>query len=209
VNYDAKVTGRPRGWRGHSSSWPRPSYGEGNVKAGPRAIYRCSPGGAVGSGSRNSAAGRGRSCGSSAHIDFPARGLVELFNTKHTGVDISGCWLSDDSGDETSYRARTARLLRGAVFREGGGPWTRAQLGFSSVSGRRGDSLVNSNRTRVLDAVRFRRPGQRVSPRDVSPDGARILPPWPPTLGTNNEPCFSRLVIKRILYTRMVRAGRR
>ena len=92
---------------------------------------------------------------------------VELYNHNSQSVDVSGAWLSD------SPTTNKFRIPNGTVIPAGGFlSYDETQLHFSLSAQGETLFLVNSNRNRVLDAVRFgdQRP-------DVSlgryPDGGR------------------------------------
>ncbi|HKX60817.1 MAG TPA: lamin tail domain-containing protein, partial [Verrucomicrobiae bacterium] len=196
VNYDSEGDW-PAGadGAGHSLVLARPSYGEGSVKAwatsefvggspGRRESYIPDPQRAV---LINEFL---------AHTDPPQSDAIELFNTGTQAVDLSGCWLSDDFG------TNKYRIVNGTVL----GPrsfivFTETQLGFSLSSDGEEILLVNSNRTRVLDAVRFGGQANGVS-RGRSPNGSPYFSELAtPTLGTNNALGLRRdVVINEIMY---------
>ncbi|MCS7091065.1 MAG: lamin tail domain-containing protein [Verrucomicrobiota bacterium] len=180
---------------GHSLVLTRPSYGE----ADPRAWSASD-----------------RIGGSPGHFDAmgpePARGVVineilaapappqedfvELFNNTARAIDLSGAWLSD-RGDPPRYR-----IPDGTVVPARG--WLvipESQLGFGlSAEGER-LFLINSNRTRVLDAIVFGGQARGIS-WGRSPDGQsrfRELSALSP--GTTNAPPMVRpVVINEIMY---------
>jgi hypothetical protein len=134
---------------GHSLVLGRPSYGEDDARAWAASE---SVGGSP--GRRESYVNdRERAVVINeflAHTDAPQLDFVELFNTSTQPVDISGCWLSDDFGTN-KFRIANGTVLspRGFIA------FNQNQLGFNLSSDGEQILLVNSNRTRVLDAVRF------------------------------------------------------
>lgn len=182
---------------GHSLVLARPSYGEGNAKAwaaseliggspGRRESYVADPQRAVVINEFL------------AHTDPPLSDFVELFNTSTQPVDISGCWLSDDFG------TNKFRIPNGTVLAARGHmAWTELQLGFSLSSDGEEILLVNSNRTRVLDVVRFGGQANGVS-RGRYPDGTPgFVELESPTLGVANgsvAPLRRDIVINEIMY---------
>ncbi len=131
-----------------------------------------------------------------ANSDLPQLDFVELFNPSAQAVDLGGCWLSDDFGTN-KFRIPDGTFLpaRGTVA------WTEAQLGFSLSSDGEEILLVNSNRTRVLNAVRFGGQAAGVS-RGRSPDGAPgFVELTTPTPGASNAAPLRRdIVINEIMY---------
>jgi hypothetical protein len=188
---------------GHSLVLARPSYGEGNAQAW--AISESiggSPGRAeiyVPESQRAVVINEFL-----AHTDDPQTDFIELFNTSPQAVDISGCWLSDDFGTN-KFRIPDGTVLPGRGFIT----WDEHQLGFSLSADGEEILLVNSNRTRVLDAVRFGGQANGVS-RGRFPDGfgaATLAAQNPfvelgsPTPATNNAAPLQRdIVINEIMY---------
>jgi hypothetical protein len=131
-----------------------------------------------------------------AHTDPPQTDFIELFNTSSQSVNIGGCWLSDDVRTNKFHIATNITLPpRGfAVFYE-------AQLGFRLSSDGEDILLMNPDRTRVLDAIRFGGQQNGVS-RGRYPDGApRFQELTSPTDGgPNAPPLFRPVVINEIMY---------
>jgi len=180
---------------GHSLVLARASYGEGDVRAwaaseliggspGRRETYVADPQRAVVINEFL------------AHTDDPQVDFVELFNASKQPVDISGCWLSDDFGTN-KFRIPNGTVLpaRGFVA------YDQNQLGFNLSSDGEEILLVNSNRTRVLDVVRFDGQANSVS-RGHYPDGAHgFVELSAPTAGTNNAtPLRRAVVINELMY---------
>jgi hypothetical protein len=185
---------------GHSLVLARPSYGERSVKAWAASEF-------VG-GSPDRAESYvpdpQRAIVISeflAHTDEPQSDFVELFNTSTQAVDISGCWLSDDFGTN-KFRVPDGTVLapRGYVA------FDQNQLGFNLSSDGEEILLVNPNRTRVLDAVRFEGQANGVSrgrrAGDSAPYHAReFVELSTPTPGAvNATPLHRDIVINEIMY---------
>src|SRR6185503_15861703 len=136
-----------------------------------------------------------------AHTDEPQVDYVELFNTGTQPVDISGCWLSDDFGTN-KFQIPNGTMLAG----RGRVVYDQNALGFNLSSDGEEILLVNSNRTRVLDALRFEGQANGVS-RGVaagsvaSGRGQGFVELSTPTPGTANSARLRRdIVISEIMY---------
>jgi hypothetical protein len=180
---------------GHSLILARPSYGQADPRAwaaselvggspGRREAYASEPQRAVVINEFL------------AHTDPPQFDSVELFNTGTQPVDLGGCWLSDDFGTN-KYRIANGTILGPRSFMA----FTETQLGFNLSSDGEEILLVNSNQTRVIDAVRFGGQANGVA-RGRYPDGSSSFCELAtPTLGTNNAACLRRdIVINEIMY---------
>jgi len=180
---------------GHSLVLARPSYGERDPRAwaasefiggspGRRESYLADPQRAV---IINEFL---------AHTDPPQTDFIELFNTSLQPVDLSGCWLSDDFGTN-KFRIPNGTVLasRGHVS------WPEAELGFSLSSDGEEVLLVNSNRTRVLDVIRFGGQANGVS-RGRYPDGTPgfVELDAPTASAINALPLRRDIVINEIMY---------
>jgi len=180
---------------GHSLVLARPSYGERSAKAWAASEFI---GGSPGRGESYALEPQRAVVINEflAHTDDPLLDFVELFNTSTQPVEVSGCWLSDDFGTN-KFRVPDGTVLPGRGFLA----WDETQLGFSLSSDGEEIFLVNSNRTRVLDALRFGGQAKGVS-RGRSPDGAPgFVELNRPTFGTNNAPPLRRdVVINEIMY---------
>ncbi|MBN2506224.1 MAG: lamin tail domain-containing protein, partial [Verrucomicrobia bacterium] len=150
---------------GHSLVLARPSYGERDVRAWAASDH-------IG-GSPGTVDGCGLDPIRSvvineflAHTDDPNLDFVELYNHGNQRADLSGASLSDDR-DEYKFRIPDNTVL------EPGGcvAFDQNQLGFALSSGGERLYLVNSNRTRVIDAVAFEAQANGVS-TGRHPDGA-------------------------------------
>lgn len=85
-----------------------------------------------------------------AHTDAPARDFVEVYNYSDDAVDLSGCVLTDDPTTNRWVLPEGTRIgARGHLA------WTSAQLGFALRASGESLFLYASNRTRLLDAIRF------------------------------------------------------
>jgi len=126
----------------------------------------------------------------------PAEDFIELYNHSTTPVDISGCWLSD-SADTNKFRIPDGTTLgaRGFIV------FTESQLGFRLSASDEKIFFVNSNQTRVLDAIVFEGQAEGVSSGRV-PDGSanwRELAAVTPGT-TNAAPLLRPIVINEIMY---------
>ncbi|HYG22244.1 MAG TPA: lamin tail domain-containing protein [Verrucomicrobiae bacterium] len=131
-----------------------------------------------------------------AHTDLPQRDYIELFNTSTQPVNVSGLWLSDDV-DTNKFRIPNGTMIPAGGFLA----FTDAQLGFSLSSAGETILLVNSNRTRVLDAVTFGGQENGV-PTGRHPDGSPYFQRLAgQTVGTPNAaPNISSVRINEIMY---------
>ena len=131
-----------------------------------------------------------------AHTDEPQEDYIELFNTGTQAVDLSGAWLSDDA------KTNKFRIPNGtAISPRGFLSFTQTQLGFSLAAEGEQIFLVNSNQTRVLDAVAFDGQENGVSTGRY-PDGAPGFQQLSSvTQGMSNAaPLIRPLVINEIMY---------
>jgi hypothetical protein len=85
-----------------------------------------------------------------AHHADPMQNFVELYNYSATDVDVAGCWITDDPATN-KFRIPVGTQIGARGFLS----WDQNQLGFSLSAAGESLYLVNSNATRVLDAVRF------------------------------------------------------
>ena len=180
---------------GHSLVLARPSYGEGEVRAWAASDQiGGSPGAPDPIGPEPA---RGVVINEFlANSEPPLLDFVELYNRGTTAVDVSGCYLSD-SPSINKYRIADGTVLPAGGFIS----FDESQLGFAlNASGER-LLLVNSNQTRVLDALVYEAQSSGVS-FGRCPDGAatwRALATRTP--GTANGPYQqSDIVINEIMY---------
>jgi hypothetical protein len=180
---------------GHSLVLSRPSYGENDPRAWSHSdALRGSPGAFNHYGSEPA-----RSVVINeflAHTDLPQVDYIELFNAGNQAVNLSGAWLSDDAGTN-KYQIANGTTIPARGFLA----FTQAQLGFALAADGEAIYLVNSNQTRVLDAVKFDGQENGVSTGRY-PNGApgfqRLTAV---TQGTSNTPPrLAAVVINEIMY---------
>ena len=196
VNYDNK-----NGWPvqadgpGHSLVLARASYGEDNLRAWDASDrIGGSPGGV--DGIYHEPARRIVINEYLAHTDLPDLDYIEIFNPGRTPVDLSGCWLSDEP-ETNKFRIPDGTIIGPTNFLV----FTEAQLGFALGAGGEGIYLLNSNRTRILDALLFDGQENGVA-TGRTPDGApsysRLAARTP---GAPNAPRrLEDIVINEIMY---------
>ena len=180
---------------GHSLVLARPSYGENDLRAWAASeLVGGSPGG-VDTVYANPQ--RGVVINEFlAHTDDPQLDYIELYNHSNNSVDLSGCWLSDDPATN-KFRLADGTSIAARGFLS----FDQSQLGFALNAAGETVYLVNSNATRVLDAVRFRAQENGVA-SGRCPDGAptirRLASPTP---GEANAPWRGEdVVINEIMY---------
>ncbi len=180
---------------GHSLVLARPSYGEINHQAWAASDrIGGSPGDFDGIGpelARNVVINEFL-----AHTDVPQEDVIELYNHGNTPVDISGFWLSD-SLSTNKYRITDGTVLPARGFAS----FVQSQFGFALTAAGEQIILVNSNQTRVIDAVDFEGQENGVTTGRY-PDGApgfRRLSSFTPN-GPNAAPRSSPVVINEIMY---------
>lgn len=131
-----------------------------------------------------------------ANSDAPAVDFIELFNATPEPKDLSSAVLTD-----TASLARF-RVPQGTTLPPGGFVhFTQAQLGFGLDATGERLFLINSNLTRVVDAVDFGAQQQGVA-AGRSPNGAReFVRLTQPTPGeSNSAELISPIVINEIMY---------
>jgi hypothetical protein len=180
---------------GHSLVLARPSYGEGDPRAWAASDSILGSPGRLDSLSPEPL--RGVVINEFlAHTDPPLEGYLELYNHNPLPKDLSGAWLSDKP-DTNKFRIPDGTIVpaRGFVY------FTTSVLGFRLSSAGEQIFLVNSNRTRVLDAISFGPQENGVACGRV-PDGGRDFYRLAArTPGTNNGPALlSPVVINEIMY---------
>ncbi|HMJ64130.1 MAG TPA: lamin tail domain-containing protein, partial [Candidatus Binatia bacterium] len=131
-----------------------------------------------------------------AHTDDPALDFIELYNHANQGVDISGCFLSDDaSTNKFMVPPGTMIPARGFIS------FDQNQLGFSLSSAGEKIFFVNSNATRVIDAISFDAQANGVSSGRFPDGAAEIFPLASPTPGAANSGIrIHDVVINEIMY---------
>ena len=134
---------------GHSLVLARPSYGERDVRAWAASTYLWGSPGDVDpvttAPEQNVVINEFL-----AHTDDPQVDFIELYNHSNTAVDISGFWLTDER-DTNKFRIPNGTTIPARGFVS----FDQNQMGFSLSSGGETIFLVNSNATRVVDAVKF------------------------------------------------------
>ena len=91
-----------------------------------------------------------------AHTDAPQVDFIELYNHSAQPVDVGGAWLTDNPATN-KFRIPSPTIIPARGFVS----FNQTQLGFSLSSAGERILLVNSNQTRVIDALDFERAGQR------------------------------------------------
>ncbi len=131
-----------------------------------------------------------------AHTDAPTNDFIELYNRGGQPIDLGGAWLTD-SPATNKFRIPSPTIIPGHGFVS----FDQSQLGFSLSSSGERIFLVNSNQTRVLDALGFGAQANSVSSGrfpDGAPDFRELIVP---TAGTPNAPPLTRdIVINEIMY---------
>jgi hypothetical protein len=131
-----------------------------------------------------------------AHSEAPLSDFIELYNHSNQSVDLSGCILSSRSLTN-GYLVPPNTLLpaRGLIA------FTSSQLGFELDPEGGTLYVINPNRTRVLDAIRYEGQANTAS-MGRSPDGAnefyRLKTATPGAL--NSEIWISDVVINEIMF---------
>jgi hypothetical protein len=180
---------------GHSLVLSRPSYGENDPRAWAASD---SMGGSPGAFDHyGSEPARGVVINELlAHTDAPQVDYVELYNPTAQSVNLSGAWLSDAAGTN-KYQIVNGTTIAARSFLA----FTQTQLGFALAADGEAVYLVNSNQTRVLDAVKFDGQENGVS-FGRYPNGApgfqRLATV---TQGTSNTPPrLAAVVINEVMY---------
>jgi hypothetical protein len=180
---------------GHSLVLSRPSYGENDPRAWAASDVK---GGSPGNfESRGNEPARAVVINEFlAHTDAPQQDYIELFNPGAQPVNLSGAWLSDDAGTN-KFRITDGTTIPARGFLA----YNQTQLGFALAADGEKIFLVNSNQTRVLDAVSFDGQQNGVSAGRY-PNGAPGFQPLSTvTLGTSNTPPrLNQLTINEIMY---------
>ncbi len=131
-----------------------------------------------------------------AHTDAPMTDFIELFNPGPQTVDLGGAWLTDDIATN-KFRLPAPTLIPAREF----AVFNQNQLGFSLSSAGERILLLNSNRTRVIDAITFGPQANAIS-FGRQPDGADGFQELSSaTAGAPNAPPLTRdIVINEIMY---------
>jgi regulation of enolase protein 1 (concanavalin A-like superfamily) len=131
-----------------------------------------------------------------AHTDLPQEDFIELYNHSNENKDLSGAWLSDDPV-EGKYRFANGTILHARSFLT----LDQTALGFALSASGEGIYFANSNRTCVIDAVRFGPQENGVSvgrAPDGSPSFYRLEVVTPGT--TNSRALTSPVVINELMF---------
>ena len=190
------------GGLGHSLVLARPSFGENDPRAwAPSDVIGGSP-------------GRADTVGYEplrrivineflAHTDDPLLDYVEIYNPGPLPANISGCRLGDDRGAlEEAESTNLFQIPANTVIPpQGFVVFDQNQLGFALNAGGETIYLVNSNSTRILDALSFDGQAAGVSSGRF-PDGAPDV--YPQTRRTPGSPnsgvAVSDVSINEIMY---------
>jgi len=131
-----------------------------------------------------------------AHTDDPQLDFIELYNHSNEEADLSGAFLTDSPAtNKFRIPAGTTIPPRGFVS------FDQDELGFALDATGERIFLVNSNQTRVIDAISFRGQANGVSTGRF-PDGSPTLQDLEsPTPGQPNAPLrIPEVVINEIMY---------
>jgi hypothetical protein len=180
---------------GHSLVLARPSYGEGH-----RAAWAASDsiGGSPGTlepvsleSLRNVMINEFL-----AHTDAPLVDFIELYNHSAQPVDVGGAWLTDNPATN-KFKIPSPTIIQPRGFVS----FNQTQLGFSLSSAGERILLVNSNQTRIIDALDFGPQANGIS-YGRYPDGAPLFQELQQTTGgaTNTPPRAREIVINEIMY---------
>jgi hypothetical protein len=131
-----------------------------------------------------------------AHTDFAAEDFIELYNRSGSPIDLGGAFLTD-SASTNKFRLRSPTMIPAHGFAS----FDQAALGFALDAGGERLYLVNSNQTRVIDALGFEGQANGVS-SGRSPDGGPTFQELAtPTPHAPNSPALTRdVVINEIMY---------
>ena len=136
-----------------------------------------------------------------AHTTEPEPDFIELYNHSNQPADLSGCHLTDDPAtNKFTFGPDVTLEPRGFLALD------ETHLGFALSSGGETVYLVNSNGTRVLDAIRFGAQARGVA-FGRSPNGSAL---WSEltarTPGQSNSAALMRdIVINEIMYAPLSR----
>jgi hypothetical protein len=180
---------------GHSLVLARPSYGEGNAAAWAASAFKGGSPGAVDPvyGGPLSPVVINEFL---ANADGSSDDYIELYNHSNQTIDLSGCFLSDDPASDKFMIARGTEIpARGYVV------FNRNELGFALSAAGETIYLVNPDRTRVLDAVRFEGQAPGVSMGRHADGAAQFYPLAEKSPGAANGAILIRdVVINEVMY---------
>lgn len=131
-----------------------------------------------------------------AHTELPSIDFVELYNTSRRTIDLSGAYLSDSRSENKFQFPEGTELSSGDFL-----VIEQDLLGFNLDSEGESLYLVNSENTRVIDAVRFGGQAEGVSTGRY-PDGAPEFHALTnPTPGRANDPIYQHpIVINELMF---------
>ena len=180
---------------GHSLTLARPSWGEGNPEAWAISdVIGGSP-------------GRAETIGDEplrsvminellANSAPPQPDFLELYNHSTNALDLSGCGLSDTAGI-VRFVIPPNTIISGRSFIA----FTETQLGFALSSAGETLALVNPQRTRVLDAVKFGATATGVSLGRYADGAPGFRELSAPTFGAANKGLLVRdVVINEVMF---------
>jgi hypothetical protein len=131
-----------------------------------------------------------------AHTDAPLVDFIELYNHSAQPVDVGGAWLTDNPATN-KFKIPSPTIIQPRGFVS----FNQTQLGFSLSSAGERILLVNSNQTRVLDALDFGPQANGIS-YGRYPDGAPLFQELSQVTdrGANAPPLSRGIVINEIMY---------
>ena len=181
---------------GHSLVLTRPSYGEGNWQAwGISDLIGGSPGRADMPGVerlRPIVINEFLTSRGTQNVDF-----VELYNHSNEAIDVSGAYLSDSATSLKKFRfpSNSIAPARGCIA------VGQPQLLFALSAEGEAIFLMNSNATRIVDALPFGAQRNLISTGRYPDGNANLYPMASPTPGTNNSaPLVPDIVINEIMF---------
>ena len=180
---------------GHSLVMARPSYGEGDPHAWSESDAKMGSPGRLDPVSTDPLEGVVFN-ELLAHVDPPQEAFLELYNHSNETKNLSGAWLSD-SASTNKFQIPSGTILPARGFIH----FTEGQLGFGLSSEGERLYLVNSDGSRVIQAIEYGPQENGVSYGRV-PDGANAFYRLSTcTPGTNNSTSLSPpVVINEIMY---------
>lgn len=131
-----------------------------------------------------------------AHTDPPLLDFLELYNYSPFEADLSGCFLTDERN------TNIFRIPDGTILGPGGFlAFDQNELGFALSAAGETVYFINSNATRVIDAVRFEGQANGVSYGRFPDGGPTLQELTARTAGSANAPALIRdIVINEIMY---------
>ncbi len=180
---------------GHSLVLARPSFGENDSRAWAQSdVAGGSPGRADPVGNEPLASVVINEW--IAHTDTPVRDAIELYNHGNTAVDLSGAYLSD-SPDTNRFRIPAGTVIAPRGFLA----FDDTVMGFSLFAEGETVFFVNSNQTRVIDAINFKGMSNGVSAGRYPNGGPLHYNLASRTFGASNSaPKRFAVVINELMY---------